>query len=203
MKSPSPKPRRSDPAPLLRAARALFVRYGVRRTSMDDVAREAGVAKGTLYLAFDSKDALFRGVCADLCDEILARGDAAAAAAEPGLPRVRARLVAKYVWLHGWLNESPHADELLASKDQVAADLVQSMDLRFVERLAGDVAAAAEADGISLAPWTAEGAARALMRIARSASLADEGAPLPTQAVVEERLGALLALAVRGLGFKN
>ncbi|MET0360835.1 MAG: helix-turn-helix domain-containing protein, partial [Sphingobium sp.] len=37
------------------ATRTLFLRYGYRRTSVDDIAREAGVAKATLYAYFPSK----------------------------------------------------------------------------------------------------------------------------------------------------
>ena len=33
---------------------------GFARAKLDDVARRAGVSKGTLYLYFDSKEALFR-----------------------------------------------------------------------------------------------------------------------------------------------
>ena len=44
---------------ILDAAEALFIRQGYVKTSMDEVAREAGVAKGTLYLYFKSKEELF------------------------------------------------------------------------------------------------------------------------------------------------
>ena len=43
---------------LLEAARA-FARFGFKKTSIDEVARAAGVAKGTVYLACDSKEDLF------------------------------------------------------------------------------------------------------------------------------------------------
>ena len=45
---------------ILDAALTLFGRYGYRRTSIDDIARAAGVAKGTVYLHVESKAALFR-----------------------------------------------------------------------------------------------------------------------------------------------
>lgn len=44
---------------LLDAAAALLVRLGYRRVTIDDVAREAGVGKGTVYLHFRTKEALF------------------------------------------------------------------------------------------------------------------------------------------------
>src|SRR5579859_2503594 len=47
---------------LLDAAATLLVRWGYRKTTIDDVAREAGVGKGTIYLHWKDKNALFRAV---------------------------------------------------------------------------------------------------------------------------------------------
>jgi len=56
--------RRKDarPAELAAAALALFVEKGFAATRLEDVAARAGVSKGTLYLYFDSKEALFKEV---------------------------------------------------------------------------------------------------------------------------------------------
>jgi AcrR family transcriptional regulator len=43
---------------LVEAAKA-FARFGFRKTAVDDIAKNAGVAKGTIYLAADSKEDLF------------------------------------------------------------------------------------------------------------------------------------------------
>jgi AcrR family transcriptional regulator len=40
---------------ILEAATELFIRQGYRRTSVDQIARESGVAKGTVYLHFKTK----------------------------------------------------------------------------------------------------------------------------------------------------
>ncbi len=48
---------------LLDAATRVFVEQGYRRTQMADVAAAMGVAKGTLYLYVESKEALFDLVC--------------------------------------------------------------------------------------------------------------------------------------------
>ena len=45
---------------LLDAATTLLVRWGYRKTTIDDVAREAGVGKGTIYLHWKDKNELFR-----------------------------------------------------------------------------------------------------------------------------------------------
>lgn len=60
----APRRRRKDarPSELTAAALELFVEKGFAATRLDDVAAHAGVSKGTLYLYFDSKEALFKAV---------------------------------------------------------------------------------------------------------------------------------------------
>ncbi|HEX5386877.1 MAG TPA: TetR/AcrR family transcriptional regulator [Gemmatimonadales bacterium] len=48
------------PEEILDAAQEIFGEYGFARAKLDDVAQRAGVSKGTVYLYFDSKEALFR-----------------------------------------------------------------------------------------------------------------------------------------------
>ena len=54
--------RRPDARPeeILEAAKHVFGESGYAGTKLEDVARRAGVSKGTLYLYFDGKEALFR-----------------------------------------------------------------------------------------------------------------------------------------------
>jgi AcrR family transcriptional regulator len=47
---------------LLESASSLFSRWGFDKTSVDDIAREAGISKGAVYLEFPNKDALFKAV---------------------------------------------------------------------------------------------------------------------------------------------
>lgn len=44
---------------ILDAAAGLIVHYGYDKTTVNDIAREAGVSKGSIYLHWDSKEALF------------------------------------------------------------------------------------------------------------------------------------------------
>lgn len=53
---------------ILEAARRLLVERGFHDIVLDDVAREAGVAKGTLFLYFKSKEDLFVSALTDLVD---------------------------------------------------------------------------------------------------------------------------------------
>jgi AcrR family transcriptional regulator len=67
MQCPENKPRwerRKDSRPqeLLAAALDLFVERGFASTRLEDVAKRAGVSKGTLYLYFENKEDLFKAV---------------------------------------------------------------------------------------------------------------------------------------------
>ncbi len=50
---------------ILLAALSQFSEKGIQATRMEDIAHEAGVSKGTLYLYFESKDALFAALIQD------------------------------------------------------------------------------------------------------------------------------------------
>ncbi|WP_091614742.1 TetR/AcrR family transcriptional regulator [Micromonospora mirobrigensis] len=53
---------------LLAAAEALFAERGIHRTSLDDVAAEAGLSKGAVYANFDSKSGLLLALLQRLND---------------------------------------------------------------------------------------------------------------------------------------
>lgn len=78
---PSPSPTRwqrrkeARPQELTAAALALFVEKGFAGTRLEEVAARAGVSKGTLYLYFDSKEALFKAVVREGLVPLLAAGE--------------------------------------------------------------------------------------------------------------------------------
>ena len=80
--------RKAEPAvrkqAILDAALDVFAECGFEAARLDDVAARAGVAKGTVYLHFDDKEALFEEVVRSAVSPILERLDALAAA--PDLP---------------------------------------------------------------------------------------------------------------------
>ena len=61
---------------IIEAAIALFMRYGVKRTSMNDIAAEAGIARQTLYNTFANKDAVLQATIRLLSDKSTAGIDA-------------------------------------------------------------------------------------------------------------------------------
>ena len=60
---------------ILAAARELFLRQGLRATSMEAIARGAGMAKPTLYAEFADKDAVFLAILEQLVADFPELGD--------------------------------------------------------------------------------------------------------------------------------
>jgi AcrR family transcriptional regulator len=109
---------------ILVAATAIFLRYGFKKTSMDDVARAAGVSRQGLYLYFDTKDLLFREALQHLMSHLIS---AARAAAEDRNLSVRDRLLGAFEAVHcsAFHNESREdALELLQSAQSAAGTLL-------------------------------------------------------------------------------
>ncbi len=179
---------------ILAAALDLFGRYGFRRTSIDDIARQAGVAKGTVYLHVENKEALFRTLARSMLDAVLA--NARAAAARRGTPvaeRLTAVLDAKFGFFHELLHRSPHAGELLTSSGRLCADIFAEGDAAYLALLTKAVADAARRG--ELAPrrheMSAEDVARVLLAGAHGID-AD-----PTRALSNDEHRARLAALVR------
>jgi AcrR family transcriptional regulator len=90
--------RRKDarPAELLSAALDLFVERGYAATRLDDVAKRAGVSKGTVYLYFPSKEELFKAVVREGLVPLLERGEKMVAEHKGSAAELIRNLV------HGW-----------------------------------------------------------------------------------------------------
>jgi AcrR family transcriptional regulator len=65
------------PKQILDAALAVFAERGLAAARLEDIAKLAGVSKGTIYLYFANKEELFRGVVRSTVIEFIERGEAA------------------------------------------------------------------------------------------------------------------------------
>ena len=113
---------------ILYAAQSLFIRYGVKRTSIDEVARAADIAKGTLYLYYDSKEMLFAEVAKNICADILAEARRASAMPAPLAERLVGILDAEIGVLHRLVEHSPHVRELTETKEAMARATFATLD---------------------------------------------------------------------------
>jgi AcrR family transcriptional regulator len=53
---------------ILTAAAAVFARHGLNQARMDDIVKEAGLSKGTIYWYFESKDAVIEALMQQIFD---------------------------------------------------------------------------------------------------------------------------------------
>src|SRR5213595_3976318 len=137
-------------ARVLRAASRSFLRHGYH-TSVDEIARRAGVAKQTLYHHFPSKDQLFKEVACDLAKHVLVGLEAEPADVRTGLLRFglayrrrvlcaevpRFRALAKAIYAGGagemlrrlsaYLRKAMNAGALRRDDPEFAAELFLSM----------------------------------------------------------------------------
>ncbi|MFC7259761.1 TetR/AcrR family transcriptional regulator, partial [Streptomyces lutosisoli] len=74
---------------VLDAAYECLTRYGVRRTTMDDIASTMGVSRSAVYQYVRGKDDAFRRLAGRLHEQALGRARQAAAEDAPHAERVR------------------------------------------------------------------------------------------------------------------
>jgi AcrR family transcriptional regulator len=95
--------RRKDarPGEIVAAALDVFVERGFAATTLADVARRAGVTKGTVYLYFESKEALFKAVVRETIVPVIAQGEALARSFTGSARELLEQLVREYWRLVG------------------------------------------------------------------------------------------------------
>ena len=84
------------PEEILDAAMEVFGEQGFKRTRLEDVARRAGVSKGTLYLYFDSKEELFRAMVLVKLEATLAHAEETVRTWEGNTPDLLRHFIAEY-----------------------------------------------------------------------------------------------------------
>ena len=149
---------------IIEAAWRLALRNGLRATTMEALAREAGVAKGTLYAHFPDKETVFDGAVADLLVELAAAFDRGMASGGPVAERIGAALAGKYGVVARAIEGSPHAGEILDAHHRFAPR-VAAFDRQVENEVAAALAKAGAADSAALARiviGAAAGVARAL-----------------------------------------
>ncbi|EYF04735.1 TetR/AcrR family transcriptional regulator [Chondromyces apiculatus] len=117
---------------ILAVARQHFERYGYKRTVIDDIVAEVGIAKGSLYLEFPSKESLFFAVLDASRVRIKQRFAAATQDARSSVAWLRAMLRFTFASL----DEEPLMVKLL----------VEDPDFKVMKRFARQDAKVTEAD---------------------------------------------------------
>jgi AcrR family transcriptional regulator len=120
----------------IRAAEEMFKRVGFRAVTMEMVAREANVAKATLYSYFKNKDELFIAVSARMA--CILRGGVEQALAKPDAPlddRLTEAVISKHRLIFTLVRGSPHAAELFSYTHAMAGDIFTELDAAILRLL--------------------------------------------------------------------
>jgi AcrR family transcriptional regulator len=101
---------------ILDAAERLLARYGYKKTTIDDLAREAGIGKGTVYLHFPSKEEVALCTIDRIVARLLDRLRELAQSDEPVTERLRQMLLMRVLFRFDSVKDySQSLDELLGS----------------------------------------------------------------------------------------
>jgi AcrR family transcriptional regulator len=125
-----PDERRLREERILDTAAALMVRWGYRKTTIDDVAREAGVGKGTIYLHWKDKSQLFSAAIwrasRQVSEDMMRR---VAADPEGGLFH--------RVWTHGMLStfSNPLMTALMQGRPDIFQGLLDTLDKKVLNQI--------------------------------------------------------------------
>lgn len=181
---------------IIDAALALFRQYGYRRTSMEDIAKDANVAKGTLYIYFKSKDELFEALARQLAERVDHDFRAVMAQNLPLEAKVLAMLDAKLGFIYRWVLSSPHAAELTDPTNRLPDDVFGPVDRNFRAALARILKEGVKRGEIDLkgAQLTAEATVDTLIAAAHGA---EKGARDEDE--FHDRLCRIVRLFLRGL----
>ena len=142
----------SDPRQqaILQAAWSAFATYGFRKTSMDDIARGAGMSRPALYLHYRNKEDIFRSLVAHFYDVVAADLQSALGRDRPAADLIADAFAAQAGELTQAMLGSPHGLELLDAGSQTAADIVRAGEARLTAIYADWLARAAAAGRVRL-----------------------------------------------------
>ncbi len=119
---------------ILKAAIQRFSKFGYRRTSIDDVAEEAAVARATVYLYWKRKEDLFVAGLERFNVRSWNLAETAAAKRGPAAERIRAMIMTQYGVTADIVHGTPSGHELFQANLQFGSAVVEEC-LRHGEKL--------------------------------------------------------------------
>src|ERR1700683_2299128 len=126
----------AKPIAIVLAGLQLFTQYGYRKTSVDDIARAAQVAKRTVYLHFENKAAVFLAILEYLADQVRQRCAAAESAGGTSVDRLAGLLDAYYGMAFELFSKSEHMPELEETFSTLARARIGNLNTEYEDRLA-------------------------------------------------------------------
>lgn len=129
-------------ARILNAALRCFARHGFSRTTMSDIAEEAGLSRTSLYKHYPNREAAFRALAHRVNEGVRRAVTEAASAPGDMAERLHAVAVARVAWAFDALHLSEHGHELIDAKGELCGHSSQDTEAEFVALLTRIIASA-------------------------------------------------------------
>jgi len=189
----------TKPNAIVLAALELVTRYGYRKTSIDDIAHAAQVAKRTVYLHFENKAAVFLAILEYLGDQVRQRCVAAERMGGTAVDRLSGLLDAYFGMAFELFSKSAHMPELEETFSKLARARIGNLNTEYEARLARFLRALERTGEIGGPPrgLTVEQLVHILMRAAEGAK--HDPTVQGDRKALERRLRELAILAIAAM----
>lgn len=130
----------SNRSSILDAGAPVFLRFGYRKASMDDIARAASLSRQSLYSHFDTKEGLFRAVVLHILDKTRSAAMTALDRTEGDLQE---RLLVVFEAMHGHVIGQIGAErmtELLETAASLLGPVFQELEDALIEKIVAQLA---------------------------------------------------------------
>ena len=184
-------------ARILEAAFSTFSKYGFRRTSMADIAEEAGMSRAALYLCFKNKEDIVRQLTVTFFQ---AAADRIARELIPGgdpMQVIPAVFAAKSGPMAEAMLTSPHAQEFMDTGSRLALEEKEQGTAELRRLLAGWLSAEEAAARIDLSGFGADAESLAATMLNALEGQFYSGPSLKDYEVAAHQLGLMFGTALR------
>ncbi len=188
---------------ILKAAQGLFARYGLAKTTLEDIANAVGMKKTSLYHYYGNKEAIFSEVITHEIGKMLSEARATVGRAEQATQKLLAYMIARVEYMRDQVNLHGLAAQVILEVrpllEELYADLLQQEKALIKEIIEEGVA-----DG-EFRPCDTEVVADAVLTVIHSVELmAVQHASTRSRAEidydrVEQQLSVILQLIGKGL----
>ena len=120
---------------IIDAALACFLKFGYGKTSLDDIARQAGLSRPLLYKKFPNKEAIFAAVYEDTLEALTPQVQALLASRRSRKAKLLQLCEVMCVGLFAMIREAPMAEEFYVAVKQVLPEVSAKHDRRWAEAL--------------------------------------------------------------------
>lgn len=136
---------------ILMAAFDAFSKYGYRRTSMEDIAKGAGMSRAALYLYYRNKEDIFRSLAEMFYEQTATQTEQVLGQALAPEDALKTTFMAQARQVAEMLLGSPHGEELMDTKTTVLRDVIELGEARMAAVYAQWLKCEANAGRVDLA----------------------------------------------------